>query len=189
MNNYNVLNKQIFKHENYSLVPIRFEDRFKIMQWRNQQMYHLRQDELITVEDQEEYFSKVVSNLFDQDKPNQILFSYLENDICIGYGGLVHINWSNKDAEISFLLNSDFEKKIFKTNWKVFLNLIESVAFKELKLYEIYTHAYDIRPKLFEVLEECGYEKKEVIKNSYNYNNSKVDTVIHSKIKNENIKK
>ena len=152
-------------------------------------MYHLRQDELITVADQEKYFSKVVSSLFHQDKPNQILFSYLENDLCVGYGGLVHINWSKRDAEISFLLNTEFEKKTFKSNWKVFLNLIESVAFKELKLNKIYTHAYDIRPKLFEVLEEYGYEKKEVINNSYYYNNSHVDTVIHSKLKNENIKK
>lgn len=189
MSTYKILNKQIFKNGEYRLVPIRYKDRFKIMQWRNDQMYHLRQDDPISVNEQEEYFSKVVSNLFYQDKPNQILFSYLENEICIGYGGLVHINWSIRDAEISFILNTEIEKKTFKSNWKVFLNLIESVAFKELKLYEIYTHAYDIRPKLFEVLEECGYEKKEVIKNSYNYNNSQVDTVIHSKFKNENIKK
>ena len=189
MDTYKTLKKQIFKSGKHSLVPIRHEDRFKIMQWRNEQMYHLRQDELITVADQEEYFSKVVSNLFHQDKPNQILFSYLENDLCVGYGGLVHINWSNRDAEISFLLNTEFEKKTFKSNWKVFLNLIESVAFKELKLNKIYTHAYDIRPKLFEVLEECGYEKQEVLKNSYKYNSSQFDIVIHSKIKNENIKK
>ena len=40
MNSYKVLNKQIFISDKYSLVPIRFEDRYNIMKWRNEQIYH-----------------------------------------------------------------------------------------------------------------------------------------------------
>lgn len=56
MSTYNVLNKQIFRRGKHSLVPIRFKDRIKIMEWRNEQMYHLRQFIKLTIEDQNNYF-------------------------------------------------------------------------------------------------------------------------------------
>ena len=100
MNTYKVLNKQVFTQGEYKLVPIRFEDRWDIMKWRNEQIYHLRQSKPLTKEDQDHYFNNVASKLFEQEQPSQILFSFLRNDICIGYGGLVHINWVDKHAEI-----------------------------------------------------------------------------------------
>ena len=41
--NYACLSRQIYKNSDFSLVPIRNEDRYKIMKWRNEQIYHLRQ--------------------------------------------------------------------------------------------------------------------------------------------------
>ena len=73
-------------------------------------MYHLRQDKPLTEEDQEAYFLNVVAKLFEQERPNQLLFSFLDGDKCIGYGGLVHINWIDKNAEISFIMNTSLEK-------------------------------------------------------------------------------
>ena len=92
MRSYKEIKQQEFVQGTYKLVPIRYEDRFLIMKWRNEQIYHLRQTQPLTTEDQEHYFNGPVAQLFEQDHPSQILFSYLENDICIGYGGLVHIN-------------------------------------------------------------------------------------------------
>ena len=116
MNCYKVLNKQNFSVGNYSIVPIRYEDRFEIMKWRNEQIYHLRQDKPLTVDNQEYYFKNIVVNLFDQEKPNQILFSFLENDKCIGYGGLVHINWIDLNAEISFIMDTILEIEYFQSH-------------------------------------------------------------------------
>jgi len=99
MNPYKVLKKQLFSIDNYSIIPIRYEDRLSILKWRNEQLYHLRQEKKLTKNDQENYFNNIVNKLFDQDRPNQILFSFLKDNICIGYGGLVHINWVNKNAE------------------------------------------------------------------------------------------
>jgi hypothetical protein len=135
MNSYKALNKQEFTIGDFSIVPIQFEDRMDILKWRNEQIYHLRQDRLLTVDDQDYYFNSVVSKLFEQDKPNQILFSFLENGICIGYGGLVHINWTDENAEISFIMNTSLEQYNFNVNWTNFLNLIEKVAFEELKFH------------------------------------------------------
>ena len=175
MNSYKALNKQEVNIGNFSIVPIRFEDRMDILKWRNEQLLHLRQDKPLTVIEQDNYFSNVISKLFETDQPNQILYSYLENGVCVGYGGLVHINWINKDAEISFIMNTKFEKQYFYKYWNIYLKLIEDVGFKELKFSKLYTYAYDLRPHLYVVLEDSGYSKEKVI------NDKPIKIVVHSK--------
>ncbi|MBZ9631492.1 GNAT family N-acetyltransferase [Salegentibacter sp. LM13S] len=182
MNSYKILNKQVFSVGDYSIVPIRKEDRYAIMKWRNEQMYHLRQNEVLTKEKQDSYFDTVIAQLFHQDKPEQILFSYLEGENCIGYGGLVHINWIDKNAEISFVLNTEFDTELFKDHWTSYLTLIEEVALKELKLHKIYTYAFDLRPELYTALESCGYYLEATLKNHCHFDDNFIDVVIHSKI-------
>lgn len=179
---YKVLHKQVFSVGNFAIVPIRFEDRMAIMKWRNEQIYHLRQQKPLTIEDQDHYFNNVVSKLFEQDQPNQILFSFLENDICIGYGGLVHINWIDQNAEISFIMNTILEKNRFHEIWTAYLNLIEKVAFQELKLHKIFTYAFDIRPHLYEVLLNSNYIEEVRLKEHCFFDYQFIDVLIHSKI-------
>jgi len=152
-----------------------------ILKWRNEQIYHLRQDKPLTEIDQENYFSNVISKLFNEDQPNQILFSYLENDICIGYGGLVHINWVDKNAEISFVMNTNLEKKYFQFHWKSYLELIEKVAFGELNFHKIFTYAFNLRPNLYEALESVGFSKEAILEEHYFFDGKYLDVVIHSK--------
>ena len=178
---YKALNKQKFSRGNYSLVPIRFEDRYKIMEWRNEQMYHLRQNELLTRDKQDFYFEKVVANLFDQEKPGQILFSYLEGEECIGYGGLVHINWVDKNSEISFIMKADLEQNYFEKHWGIYLEMLEEVAFKDLKLHKLHSYAFDLRPKIYKVLEAANFGKEAVLKEHCFYENEFIDVIIHSK--------
>lgn len=182
MKEYKVLNNQSFTDGSFSIVPLRFEDRMLIMQWRNEQLYHLRQQKPLTPEDQENYFSTVISNLFEQEKPNQILFSYLENGICIGYGGLVHVNWIDKNAEISFIINTKLEKEHFSTHWTIYLKLIEQVAFGELNFHKIFTYAFDLRQNLYATLEEAGYYREAVLKEHCLFDGKFINVVIHSKI-------
>ncbi|MFN5443971.1 MAG: GNAT family N-acetyltransferase, partial [Crocinitomicaceae bacterium] len=117
---YKCLNQNEFNFNEYKIVPIRFEDRLDIMKWRNEQIYHLRQVKPLTIDDQNNYFNNVISKLFEQEKPNQLLFSFLKNDVCIGYGGLVHINWIDKNAEISFIMNTELEEDYFEKNWSIY---------------------------------------------------------------------
>jgi RimJ/RimL family protein N-acetyltransferase len=181
MKNYNCLTNSIFQQGAFSIVPLRYEDRLDILKWRNEQIYHLRQNKPLTVEDQENYFNTVVDKLFDEEQPNQILFSYLENDICIGYGGLVHINWIDKNAEISFVMNTEVEKKEFQKHWCTYLELIEYVAFNELKFKKIFTYAFDLRPHLYEALDKSGFKKEATLKNHCLFNGDFLDVLIHSK--------
>lgn len=185
MNTYKVLSKQIFEKGDYSIVPIRFEDRYWIMKWRNEQIYHLRQNKPLTKGDQDNYFEKVISSLFHQDQPSQLLFSFLKGDKCIGYGGLVHINWIDRNAEISFIMDTTLESDFFSFYWKTYLILIEELAFKELHLHKIFTYAFDIRPRLYDILENSGYKREARLREHSFFNNAYLDVVLHSKFQYE----
>jgi RimJ/RimL family protein N-acetyltransferase len=182
MSNYKVLNNQLFSKNEYTIVPIRFEDRFDIMKWRNEQIYHLRQNKLLNIEDQDDYFNNRISQLFIQDLPNQILFSFLKNNVCVGYGGLVHINWIDKNAEISFLINTELEKNNFNNFWAAYLNLIEQVAFEEINMHKIFTYAFDLRPHLYPVLESCGFIEEARLKEHCLVNGKFLDVIYHAKM-------
>ncbi|WP_462250689.1 GNAT family N-acetyltransferase [Ekhidna sp.] len=182
MDRYRVLSNQIFKNDTHQLVPIRYEDRKLIRQWRNEQMYHLRQNKLLSEEDQDHYFNSVVKSLFSDEAPNQLLFSYLKGNQCLGYGGLVHINWLEKSGEVSFVMNTQLEKEEFDLHWSTYLTLLEKVVFNELNFEKISTYAYDLRPHLYPVLEKNGFLKEAVLKNEVNFDGQLVNVVIHSKV-------
>jgi RimJ/RimL family protein N-acetyltransferase len=183
MNTYKALNKQVYQSGEFSIVPIRMEDRYDIMQWRNDQIYHLRQTEPLSQSKQDEYFENVVRNLFDQDQPNQILFSFLENGECIGYGGLVHINWIDKNAEISFIMQTSLEKERFDEIWGAYLLLLEEVAFVDLKIHKLFIYAFDLRPHLYNIIERENFKKEATLKEHCFYHGKFIDVVIHSKIR------
>jgi RimJ/RimL family protein N-acetyltransferase len=187
MRTYKALTRQSFSKDAYSIIPIRDEDSCQIMKWRNEQMFHLRQKEPLTPADQEAYFNNVVAKLFEQDQPRQLLFSFLENDILIGYGGLVHINWLDKHAEVSFIMNTELEENRFEEIWEAYLKLIEEVAFSNLELNKISTYAYDLRPKLYFVVESLGYRKDAVLREHLLIEDNFINVVIHSKLKTEYI--
>ena len=180
MPNYRCLNQNIFTNRDYSLVPIRMEDRYDIMRWRNEQIYHLRQKEPLTEAQQDRYFEDVVSKLFDQEEPDQILFSFLEGEQLIGYGGLVHINWEDRNAEVSFVLDTRLETDFFAEKWKAFLSILKAVSFKQLYLTKIYTFAFDLRPKLYALLEDLGFKEEARLVNHRKTKKGYVDVLIHS---------
>lgn len=168
--------------EGYQLIPIRFEDRNSIMKWRNEQMYHLRQEKVLTEEDQDNYFQNFVSQLFREEKPNQILFSFLKDGECIGYGGFVHISWEDKNAELSFIMDTELEKDNFHSIWSAYLGLIQEVAFNQVKFHRIYVYAFDLRPHLYRVLEDNDFTREARLKEHKFFQGKHVDVVIHGKL-------
>jgi RimJ/RimL family protein N-acetyltransferase len=179
---YSILgSEQEFSNKKFRLLPIRFEDRWDIMKWRNEQIFHLRQNKPLTEEDQNRYFEQVVAKLFDQELPNQLLFSFLHGDTLIGYGGLVHINWVDRNAEISFIMNTNLEEEQFESIWIEYLLLIEQVAFQTLNLHKIYTYAFDLRPRLYIALELAGFQEDARLKEHCLFENRYIDVLIHSK--------
>jgi RimJ/RimL family protein N-acetyltransferase len=182
MRSYKCLTVNHFSNGSYSLVPIRDEDKFEIMQWRNDQIDILRQKELLTKNQQENYFKNVVDRLFEKEQPDQILWSFLYKEELIGYGGLVHIDWENKVAEISFLTETSRNKNIelFISDWTHYLDLIKQIANLHLNFKSIFTYAYDIRPDLYIALENSKFKETKRIKNFIEIDNELKDVVIHT---------
>ena len=182
MRNYKCLSVSKFVSDGFHIEPIRNDDMYEIMKIRNQQIYHLRQNEPLTKEKQEHYFATTVASLFDLEKPNQLLFSFFENNSFIGYGGLVHINWVDKNAEISFVMKTELENDNFAKYWSNYITLIEKLAFEELNFHKIFTYAYDLRPHLYPVLESCGFNEEARLKEHCLFDSQFKDVVYHAKM-------
>ncbi|MCX6184838.1 MAG: GNAT family N-acetyltransferase [Flavobacterium sp.] len=182
MRNYICLPNSVFEENSFALVPIRDEDKYEILEMRNEQMYHLRQAKPLAVEDQEHYFKNVVSKLFELQQPDQLLFSLLKEGKFIGYGGLVHINWIDRNAEISFIMKTELEQDNFEYFWKNYLSLLNKLAFKELNFHKIYTYAFDLRPHLYQVIEKAGFVEEARLKEHCFFEGKFLDVLIHTKI-------
>jgi len=182
LSTYKILDDEEWQTEIFKIVPIRRQDRYDIMKWRNEQIYHLRQAKPLTKEDQDYYFSRVVAGLFEEDKPEQILFSFLQGDQCLGYGGLVHINWQDRNAELSFIMQTDLENEQFSLLWTNYLELIERVAFDCLNFHRIFTFAIDLRPHLYPVIQAAGFIEEARLREHVYFDNEFVDVVIHGKL-------
>ena len=74
------------------------------------------------------------------------------------------------------------EEEYFFSCWKSFLNMIQQVAFEDVKLHKIFTYAFDLRPNLYSVVESCGFYREAVLKDHCFIEDKFIDVVIHSKI-------
>ena len=182
MRQYKCLHINQFSEGIYTLVPIRDEDKYDILNWRNSQIDILRQQTPLTKEHQDNYFKTTIAKLFEDEQPKQILWSFLENGKLIGYGGLVHIDWKNKSAEISFLTDTSRNqtKEQFISDWYNYLSILKTIAQKHLIFNSIFTYAYDIRPNLYIALEKAGFKETKRIKNFIEINSELKDVVIHT---------
>ena len=184
---YDCLNQNLFSLEQFKIIPLRYEDRTKIMQWRNEQIYHLRQNKPLTIEDQEKYFTDTVSELFKEKQPSQLLFSFLEKDICIGYGGLVHMNWEDKRAEMSFLVNPAIASNIeaYEISFSSFIKLIKKVCFEEIKFNKLYTETYSNRLKHIKILEKNEFVIEGILREHIIQKSKFQNSILHSILETE----
>ncbi|MGA8164429.1 MAG: GNAT family N-acetyltransferase [Waddliaceae bacterium] len=159
---YVCISRQEFSFEAYRILPLRHQDLPLIKTWRNEQMDVLRQQKPLTDEDQENYWKQTLVPSFAQQQPAQLLFSYLLQDRCIGYGGLVHIDWDAGRAEMSYLVETVRyqDKKLYEKEFICFFSLLKNVAFEVLHFHRLYTETYGVRPHHMAVLEKMGFVKE-----------------------------
>lgn len=186
MRKYLIDAKQEYSSEEISIIPLRNEDKELIRVWRNEQMYHLRQTKPLTAHEQDEYFENVINKLFEQQRPGQLLFSILLKGLFIGYGGLVHINWRDNYAEISFLVETSIleNKKKYENLFSYFLKVMVDMAFRELCLNRLFTETYAFRKFHLGILEKNGFIFEGRHKSKVFIDGRYVDTIFHSKINN-----
>ena len=130
---------------------------------------------------QKEYYHSLIENSFYIIKPSEILFSFLLNDECIGYGGLVHIDWVKKIGEISFINDTTraSNDELYRSDFKNFISLLFGITFSELKFSKVTTETYGIRTNTLRLLDELGFKLNHVIENNIQINNKKYNSFFH----------
>jgi RimJ/RimL family protein N-acetyltransferase len=134
----------------------------QVRQWRNKNMAMLRTPFMLTEEMQEDFYHNVVSNrnsnarywgVWEDGKiktthyfDNTPAFN-TESDgiILIGMVGLENISWENRNAEISIILNPDYQHKGYGTQA---VDLLLDQGFNYLNLENIYAECYECNPAL-----------------------------------------
>src|SRR3954470_11449013 len=157
---FKALTNNWFELGGYAVIPFREEDKYKIKEWRNNQMNVLRQKQVLTDQDQDNYYANFILPSFSQEQPRIMLFSFLKNESCIGYGGLTNMDWSDKRIELSFLVDPDraANKELYENDFSAFISLMKKIAFEELEFNRIFTETYDLRPLHIRILEQNGFK-------------------------------
>lgn len=179
------------------ITPLRFEHRLDILKWRNEQLFHLRQKELITKKKQHKYFNNILRPLFYQDHPSQLLFSIFLDNKFIGYGGLVHINWIDKYCELSFLVETSILEKHedvnelndrnldYKLIFSEFISCMKEIVFKHLKFNRLFTETYCLRKNHIKILEINKFKFEGIQRQKIFMNKKFIDSLYHSIIKSD----
>ena len=184
---YISLQSNIYRHGQFSLRSIKDSDIQQIRIWRNLQINVLRQAKLISEPEQIEYFNRFVWPQMQVNYPENILLAFEFNGELVGYGGLVHISWTDLRSEISFLLNPTYTQNdsVYVDYFSGFLGLIKKVAFFELGFNRIFTETFDCRTKHISVLESEGFILEGVMPKHIIVNGEPISSLIHGCIKND----
>lgn len=178
---YSCLTQQNLLCGSYSIRAIQTSDIEYIRHWRNSQMDVLRQKKEISHSDQLSYFQNEIWPTLTHTHPKNILLGYLFDDQLIGYGGLVHIDWENRRAEVSFLLDPlrTLDHQHYVADFLAFLQLIKILAFNNLGLQRLFTETYSHRRHHINVLEAAKFILEGVLRRHVILNGQPVDSLIH----------
>ena len=185
MNCYACLCKQEYEKDGYVLLPLRQEDIFLIMEWRNQQIDVLRQKEPLGRDKQQQYYEENIQPTFVMAQPPQILFSLLLEGRCVGYGGLVHIDWEANRGEMSFLADTAraVQPEVYELDFSHYIRLLQEVAFNDLGFHRISGETYDIREHHVAIMEKNGFVREGRLREHVTIGGHYVDSLMHGCLK------
>lgn len=149
--------------------------------WRNAQIDVLRQAAPITPQQQLDYYARAIWPAKTAAEPCDILLIYLEDEKPIGYGGLVHIAWAYRRAEVSFLLDPDVQRddQVLAALFAQFLKLMKELAFRDLGLMRLHTETYAMRHVHIATLEACGFQREGCLRHHVIVDGCPTDALLH----------
>jgi RimJ/RimL family protein N-acetyltransferase len=156
-----------------------------IRTWRNAQLDILRQPAPISPKEQEAYFATQIWPSLASPQPTNILLAFHEGERLIGYGGLVHIAWEHRRAEVSFLLDPQAATpaEAYACRFVAFLGLMKKLAFDELGFERLFTETYALRTDHIAVLEAAGFRREGVLRNHVRIDGRGIDSLMHGCLK------
>jgi carbamoyl-phosphate synthase large subunit len=178
---YSVMPRPRLQDRELTLRAVQPADIESIRKWRNAQMNVLRQSTVITPEAQQRYFDAHVWPSKTSPQPPQILLAIERHGQLIGYGGLVHIAWAYRRAEISFLLEPHLERDspLLSEFFTRFLRLLQILAFEDLQLQRLTTETYAYRALHIQALEAAGHRLEGRLESHVLVDGKPCDALVH----------
>jgi RimJ/RimL family protein N-acetyltransferase len=171
----------------YVFVGLRHEDLEPLRRFRNEQIDVLRQREPLTREDQERWWREVVVPTHAAADPAFLLVSILDGGgAFLGYGGLVHADWRDGRAEVSFLVDPARRRDdaLYAADLRAFLDFLLPFAFEDLGLRRLTTEAYAFRTRTIALLEAAGFVREGVWReHTLGPDGEPVDSVLHGMLR------
>ena len=184
---YHCLSRDTYRKGDHALTVWREGDIESVRRWRNDQIDVLRQKAPLSEAQQVAYYRDRIVPTFAQAEPPQILFSYLEREQLVGYGGLVHIDWEVRRGEVSFLMETRraSDAKRYVDDFRAFLELLAAIAFGELRFTRLTTETFDIRPVHVQALESFGFRAEGRLRAHVLVRGRPVDSLVHGLLRDE----
>lgn len=181
---YSCLPRPVVSNGSLQLSAVQPEYIESIRQWRNAQRPVLRQNGEISVQQQIDYFETQVWPSMEEDCPNNILLAIHRDSQLIGYGGLVHISWQDKRAEVSFLLEPDKADAHpdYVHTFEHYLHTVGELAFTDLQFNRLFTETWATRSIHMQALESAGFEREGVMKEHTIQEGVYTDSIIHGRL-------
>lgn len=178
---YACLPRPLIQQGDYALRSVQPQDIEDIRSWRNAQIAVLRQSQPLTAAAQSAYYAERVWPAMTLAEPADILLAFLHDERRIGYGGLVHIAWPHKRAEVSFLVDPDVANDAprYAKAFQAFFGLIKTLAFDDLRLHRLTTETYSNRPAHIALYETIGFELEGRLRQHVFIDGAYLDSLIH----------
>jgi len=184
---YRCMPRPMIENETMRLETIQPEHIERVRLWRNMQMNVLRQAEILTQKQQHAYFSRHVWPLLECSQPRNILLSCTVSGELVGYAALVHMNWRDQRAELSFLLDPGLsgDESVYARFFAAYLSLVSELAFEDLGLNRLFTETYAFRSAHIAVLEASGFLHEGLMREHCSIEGRMVDSVLHGRLAKE----
>lgn len=121
------------------LEALTLRDAQRLREWRNEDISVFRTPYLLTEKMQEDFYYSLNRN------SKMRYWAIKKNDITIGVGGLVNIEWENRLAEISLVVVPECRGRSYSN--KV-VDLILHEGFNNMNLVNIYGECYECNPSI-----------------------------------------
>jgi RimJ/RimL family protein N-acetyltransferase len=182
---WHCLRQQRFEQGRHAIVPVQPAHIESIRRWRNAQLDVLRQLAPISPAQQEAYYAQHIWPSMGLERPANILMALLLDDGLIGYGGLVHISWDDRRAELSFLVDDAraADPGQYARDFTAFIGLARCMAFEDLGLHRLFTETYAIRVHHIGVLEGADFQREGVLRDHVRVGGAFVDSIMHGLIR------
>ncbi len=143
-----------------------------VSNWRNDSRQTLRTTEHSTVDIQEDF----IANL---DPKIHRYFSFYDGGDLVAFGGLTYIQWENRIAEISLIVNPDLQRSGVGSDA---VDMLLEEAFNQLNLKTVFGECYKSNPSVdfwFRLVEKYdGYST--ILKNRKYWNGEYYDSLYFS---------